>query len=95
MTADRPAWLTDAVLAALASLADRADKHGETCPRCLEGRINRTRTKHGFCQRCEDEITDKARASKRDYRARNQDQENERARQWRQAQRNREDADTA
>lgn len=62
---ERPSWLDDTVLAALKSIADRAARHGEICPRCLTRRINRSRTKHGFCARCDEEVDEQDRESKR------------------------------
>jgi len=62
---DRPSWLDDTVLAALRSIADRANRHGEICPRCLTRRINRSRTRHGFCARCDADVDEQYRESKR------------------------------
>lgn len=65
MADQRPDWLDEGVLDALRSIASRANKHGALCPRCLTGRINRDRNKHGFCQTCEDEVEERYKASKR------------------------------
>ena len=62
---DRPTWLDDTVLAALRSLADRAARHGEICPRCLTRRINRSSTRHGFCARCDADVDEQNKESKR------------------------------